>query len=95
MLPMDALERLQTKTGVLSFYHEKGVLNGFVKGAVKPLESLFISFFALDFFVGTDKAYTDTDITGNRFYTSLKPWNRKRSDLWDFPAVLAFRGWNF
>jgi hypothetical protein len=31
--------------------------------------------------------------TSNPFYTSLKPWNRKASDMWNFTEFLEFWGW--
>jgi hypothetical protein len=69
------------------------VLKGHVKGAVKPLETLFMSLISLDLFVGADKAYVDTSQTENPFYTSLKPWRRKDSDMWDFFGFLWYWGW--
>ena len=77
--------------GTTSFFHEGGLLRGHVKGSVKPWETILMSWMALDLFVGADKAF-DTARTKNPFYTSLKPWNRHASDLWDFPAFLAFHG---
>ena len=91
--PMNLLERLPLNDGTTSMYHTDGVLRGHVKGSVKPLESLFMSLISLDFFVGTDKAYADSAVTGNHFYTSLKPWRRKDSDMWDFAGFLAYWGW--
>ena len=76
-----------------SFYHQKGLLKGYVKGSVKPLESIFLSLLSLDFFVGTDKVYADHRESGNPFYTSLKPWNRNASDMRNFAAFLEFWGW--
>jgi len=52
-----------------------------------------LSLFSLDFFVGTDKVYSDCRETSNPFYTSLKPWNRKASDMWNFTEFLEFWGW--
>jgi hypothetical protein len=70
------------------------VLKGHVKGAVKPFESLFMSLISLDFFVGMDKTYADPAQTGNPFYTSLKPWRRTDSNMWDFARFLSYWGWN-
>jgi hypothetical protein len=92
--PMDLLNRLPVENGVRSFYHQKGVLKGHVKGSIKPLESLFLSLISLDFFVGMDKAYTDTALTQNPFYTSLKPWRRSDSDMWEFARFLRYWGWD-
>ena len=52
-----------------------------------------ISWWALDWRVGEDKAYGDKNETGAVFYTSLKPWNRQASDMWPFGDFLAFWGW--
>ena len=79
-----------TKT---SFYHDRGPLKGHVKGSVKPWETLLLSLVSQDLFVGTDKVYGDSEITENPFYTSLKPWNRNSSDMWNFADFLEFWGW--
>jgi len=91
--PARELEKIPIDGGTTSFYHQKGLLKGYVKGSVKPLESIFLSLLSLDFFVGTDKVYADPQEYGNPFYTSLKPWNRNASDMWDFAAFLKFWGW--
>jgi len=91
--PMQELERIPIDSGITSFYYNKGVLKGHVKGSLKPWESIFLSLPSLDFFVGTDKIYGNRKETGNPFYTSLKPWNREASDMWDFAAFLKFWGW--
>jgi hypothetical protein len=87
---MDHLEYLPTKNGTTSLYYPEGALKGHVKGSVKPWETLFLSLISMDLFVGTDKAYADT---GNPFYTSLKPWRREDSNMWDFPRFLHYWGW--
>jgi hypothetical protein len=91
--PMELLNRLPVDGGVRSFYHEEGVLKGHVKGSIKPFESLLLSLISLDLFVGMDKAYADTARTGNPFYTSLKPWRRTDSNMWDFARFLGYWGW--
>lgn len=91
--PMQELEHIPLDRGTTSFYYNKGVLKGHVKGSVKPWESIFLSLPSLDFFVGTDKIYGDRKETGNPFYTSLKPWNREASDMWYFAIFLKFWGW--
>lgn len=90
---MDQLNHLPVNDGTASFYHSEGILKGHVKGSVKPLETLFLSLVSLDMLVGTDKVYGDADETGNQFYTSLKPWRRKDSDMWDFAGFLWYWGW--
>jgi len=91
--PMQELERIPIDSRTTSFYYNKGVLKGHVKGSVKPWESIFLSLPSLDFFVGSDKIYGDRKETENPFYTSLKPWNREASDMWDFVTFLKFWGW--
>jgi len=91
--PIRELEQIPLDGITTSLYHNTGVLKGHVKGSIKPWESIFLSLLSLDVFVGTDKAYGDSKETGNPFYTSLKPWNRKASDMWDFEAFLKFWGW--
>lgn len=93
LLPMEDLEEIPLGDGTTSFYHQEGILKGHVKGSVKPLESILLSLPILDFFVGTDKVFGDRKETGNPFYTSLKPWNRKASDMWNFSEFLEFWGW--
>lgn len=90
MEPAENLKQLPSENGPVSLYHTSGILNGHVKGALKPLETVLMSWLSLDLFVGMDKAYGDT---GNPFYTSLKPWNRRQSDMWYFDRFLRFWGW--
>ena len=53
---------------------------------------------------GREQIYVDTDnpviyylkrnfATKNHLYTSLKPWNRNESDMWNFARFLEFWGW--
>jgi hypothetical protein len=93
LIPMASLEQIPIDGEKTSFYHDRGPLKGHVKGAVKPWETLFLGLISLDFFVGTDKVYGDSEITQNPFYTSLKPWNRNASDMWNFAHFLEFWGW--
>ncbi len=90
---MDHLNRLAAGNGTASFFYTCGVLEGHVRDSIKPWESLFLSLISMDPFVGSDKAYADPHITGNPFYTSLKPWRRNDSDMWDFPRFLQYWGW--
>jgi hypothetical protein len=91
--PMQELEHIPIDSGTTSLYYNTGVLKSHVKGSVKPWESILLSLPSLDFFVGSDKVYGDRDKTGIPFYTSLKPWNREASDMWDFATFLKFWGW--
>jgi len=93
LAPVRELEKIPLGDGFTSFYYQAGPLKGHVKGSVKLFESLLMSLPSLDFFVGTDKAYADQKETGNPFYTSLKPWNRSASNMWNFAEFLAFWGW--
>jgi hypothetical protein len=93
--PMASLERLPVTGGgrTTSFYSGDWVDRGHVKASYKVWETLLMSWWSLDFFVGADKAYADPAETGNPFYTSLKPWNRTESDMWHFERFLRFWGW--
>ncbi|WP_243363870.1 hypothetical protein [Fundidesulfovibrio terrae] len=94
LLELDSLKTLPSGEGTFtSFYYEHWPLTGYVKGAMKPWETLFLSLPSMDLFIGMDKAYDDAQFRCNKFYTSLKPWNRNSSDLNDFPAYLHFNGW--
>jgi hypothetical protein len=93
LMPMAELDRLSLDGRNTSFFYQGGLREGHVKGSIKPWESLLLSLPSLDLFVGSDKAYGDRRETGNAFYTSLKPWNHKASDMWDFPRFLTFWGW--
>ncbi len=76
-----------------SFFETQGSRKGYVKGSHKPLERLLVSWWALDWRVGEDKAFGNKSETGTVFYTSLKPWNRHASDMWPFAEFLFFWGW--
>jgi len=65
-----------------------------VKGAHKRWEFALVSWWTWDAHVGHDKRYAAADELGKRFYTSLKPWNRKKSDIWEFSNFLSFWGWD-
>lgn len=93
LIPMDSLEKIPLNGKTTSFYYKEWPHKGHVKDSFKPWETLLMSLISLDFFVGADKNYADSQITGNPFYTSLKPWNRSASDMWDFPGFLKFNGW--
>ncbi|HHH35826.1 MAG TPA: hypothetical protein ENK48_03235 [Gammaproteobacteria bacterium] len=94
--PMAALDRLPLRGGgTTSFFHATGPSRGYVKNAFKPLEFLLMSWWVLDPHVGVDKRYGPGTTTGTRFYTSLWPWYRSASDMWEFPDFLRFWGWRF
>ncbi len=91
--PMSNLEHLPDGNGTTSLYYTKGVMKGHVKGSIKPLETLLLSLPSMDLFIGSDKDYADPSTTGTPFYTSLKPWRREDSDMWDFARFLNYWGW--
>jgi len=96
MLSLQSLKVLpltNDKTKTTSFYYDAWPLRGHVKGSIKAWESLLLSLVSLDFYVGMDKEYGDTEVSGNPFYTSLLPWNRHASDMNDFAGFLKFWGW--
>ncbi len=95
LLKMADLTKIPAGMGrTTSFYYDNWPYKGLVKDSFKPWESLFMSLISLDFFVGTDKIYGNGEVTGTRFYTSLKPWNREASDMWHFERFLRFNGWD-
>jgi hypothetical protein len=93
LLPMATLEGVPLDEGTTSFYREAGARKGYVKGSFKPLELMLMSWWALDLRVGVDKAYGESAETGAVFYTSLRPWRRHASDMWNFSTFLRFYGW--
>ncbi|MDR3628988.1 MAG: hypothetical protein P4L42_01495 [Desulfocapsaceae bacterium] len=90
---MDQLQHLPAGEGDTSFYFSEGVMQGHVKGSIKPWETLLLSLVSMDLFVGSDKAYEDTSQRGTPFYTSLKFWRRDDSNMWNFPRFLQYWGW--
>ena len=94
LIPVEQLKSLKLPDQrVTSFYHHDGWQRGYVKNSVKPLELLLMSWWTWDIFVGRDKEFGDSDDTGTVFYTSLKPWARKASDMWHFEQFLTYWGW--
>lgn len=91
--PIAVLDELPAAAGKTSFFYDDGWLKDYVKGAVKPWESLLMSWFSLDLQVGMDKRLSHDPKSCNPFYTSLKPWRRRASDMNDFRRFLAYWGW--
>jgi len=91
---MAQLKRLPLNGDSTSFYHDTGASKGYVKNSFKPYEFLFMSWWVFDAHVGVDKEYGPRDDTGTVFYTSLRPWKRSASDMWDFAEFLRFWGWH-
>ncbi len=94
MQPLSALQSLPLSDGrTTSMYYDRWPLRGHVKGAIKPWETLLLSLFSLDLYVGMDKEYGRAAEGCNPFYTSLIPWNQQASDMNDFAGFLQFYGW--
>lgn len=91
--PMDDLENIPLDGGTTSFFYDHGPEEGHVKNSLKLWETLLLGLISWDFFVGADKAYGDSEKYDNPFYTSLKPWNRRASDMRNFSRFLKFWGW--
>jgi len=91
--PMVDLYNLPYHDKTVSFFEAEGPRNGYVKDNTKILERIFLSWWAFDLHVGEDKAYSVHDKSSTVFYTSLKFWARKASDLKNFPGFLAYWGW--
>lgn len=90
---MQQLHALPLGEKTISFFHTAGPDKGYVKNAYKPFELLLMSWWVLDAHVGMDKDYGDRKKTGAVFYTSLRPWKRRASDMWPFASFLEFWGW--
>ncbi len=94
LISTEALEHLPLKEGgEASFFETSGGKEGYVKGAGKPWERLFMSWWAFDWRIGEDKKLGINKADGPLFYTSLKPWAREDSDMRDFAAFLEYWGW--
>ena len=92
--PLGSLSHLQTEDGTFfSFFDREGPRKDYVTGSRKIWEKLFISWWALDPYVGEDKRLGRDITDGPVFYTSLKPWARQESDLRDFASFLKYWGW--
>ncbi|WP_139249339.1 hypothetical protein [Malonomonas rubra] len=94
LLPMQSLRELPFKNKTLSFFETEGPRKGYVRGSYKPYERWLMGWWALDLRVGEDKDLGPSNETGTVFYTSLKPWAREKSDLWEFSRFLKYWGWN-
>lgn len=91
--PMEDLYHLPYKNRSISFFEDSGRREGYVKNNSKILERLLISWWTFDWHVGEDKAYGKSDSSTTPFYTSLKFWQRRNSDMKNFPQFLAYWGW--
>lgn len=92
--PLDDLKQIPLGNGkTTSFYETSGSRAGHVKGSYKARERLLMSWWALDWNIGQDKYLGSDRHDGPIFYTSLKPWARKASDMRDFANFLDYWGW--
>ncbi len=93
-LALEVLSNLQTSnSGSTSFFETEGRRKDYVKGSHKPWEKLFISWWTLKWRVGEDKRFSPDKTTETVFFTSLKFWNREKSDMENFPQFLRFWKW--
>lgn len=93
LAPIQDLKRLSLDGATTSFYETRGPRRGLVKQPRKKYEMLLMSWWTLDLNVGADKELGDPAETGTIFYTSLKPWRRADSNMWDFPRFLRYWKW--
>ena len=96
MKPASELEALMPDNGQhsVSMFETDGPRRGYVRDSHKPFEFLFMSWWAMDWYVGVDKLYGKPGQDGPPFNTSLKPWARSESDMRDFPRFLRYWGWH-
>lgn len=93
--PLDALEKLPLKDGsTTSFYEISGRREGYVKGSHKLWERLLMSWWTFDWRIGEDKKFGKDINDGILFYTSLKPWDKEKSDMRNFVTFLEYWKWN-
>lgn len=93
IMSMETLWALPFADQRISFFEQNGRRKGYVKNNAKPLERLLMSWWTFDWYIGEDKAYGNSEETGAMFYTSLKFWRRKESDMWLFGDFLKYWGW--
>ena len=92
--PLSSLQKLPLDDmDSTSFYEGVGFREGYVIASFKPWEWLFMSWWALDWHIGQDKKYGIDKEDNPIFYTSLKPWARKQSDMRDFSSFVSYWGW--
>lgn len=94
IISVDKLKTLGQGGNATSFFETSGYRKGHVKGSFKPFERIFMSWWAMDLYVGEDKDFGPGKETGSIFYTSLKFWDRIESDMWNFKDFLHYWGWN-
>ncbi len=90
---METLWHLEGRDREVSFFETEGPRKGYVKNSGKILERLLMSWWAFDWYIGEDKDLGDYREDGVVFYTSLKFWDRRESDLRNFSRFLRYWGW--
>lgn len=94
--PMATLSNLKAPSDIsISFFETNGARTDYVINSQKFWERLLISWWAFDWRVGEDKRLGIDANDSVVFYTSLKPWNRQKSDLRVFSSFLEYWGWKF
>ncbi len=91
--PMASLRELPFGGSKISFFETEGTRKGYVRNSHKPFERLLMSWWVMDWRIGEDKDLGPREETGTTFYTSLKFWAWKKSDLWNFANFLDYWGW--
>jgi len=93
--PMNTLDRLKMPDNneTVSMFESSGSRHGYVRDSYKPLELLLMSWWSFDYRIGVDKRYGTAGDDAPIFYTSIKPWARKASDMRDFSGFLEYWGW--
>lgn len=91
--PMGDLRNLPLGDEEVSFFETEGQRKGYVRNSHKPFERLLMSWWTMDWRIGEDKDLGPSEKTGTTFYTSLKFWAWKKSDLWNFANFLEYWGW--
>jgi hypothetical protein len=95
LVPMDSLEKLQTNGSYTPFFEKNGSRRGYVRGSHKPFERLLMSWWVFDWRIGEDKRLGPEAEGNSVFYTSVKFWDREKSNMWNFATFLQYWGWNF
>ncbi len=93
--PLENLEHLNLNGKEVSMYYIKSADGfGYVRQSAKPFEFFLMSWWTFDPRIGSDKILGATGDKNPRFYTTIKPWARKQSDMRDYHRFLMYWGWN-
>ncbi|MCC6142678.1 MAG: hypothetical protein IT368_02615 [Candidatus Hydrogenedentes bacterium] len=91
--PVENLQHLPLGNGETSFFYESGKNKGLVKSAFKRKESLMLGLVVGDTRVGQDRMYGSEAEVPRGFYTTINPFKKNASDMWDYKAFLEENGW--